>query len=70
MDCSIMLASSAVCNGRMDSSYEAAQGVVRELCVNFMRALPKDMQAEMDGSYRTGGGRTECIHLRGKRRVI
>lgn len=39
---------------RMDSSYEAAQGVVRELCVNFMRALPKDMQAEMDGMLPNG----------------
>jgi len=37
-----------------DASYEEAKGVVRELCVYFMRALPSDMQYEMDGALPNG----------------
>lgn len=37
-----------------DANYEAAKGVVRELCVYFMRALPSDMQYEMDGALPNG----------------
>lgn len=36
------------------ASYEEAQGVVRKLCVYFMRALPSDMQHEMDGMLPNG----------------